>query len=513
MTEEAGTDALVEMRRIGKAFGGVRALDGVPFDLRPGEVHVLAGENGAGKSTLIRILCGVHPEYDGEVRLSGQTVRFRSPHDAFLRGISVIHQEMSLIPTLSVVDNIFLGRERTRGVWLDRAAQAAEARVLLASLGLGLDIRAPVGELPLSVQQMVEVAKAMSIDARVFVMDEPTATLSEPEVNRLFDLIATLKRKGCGIVFITHRMEEVYRIGDRITVLRDGRYVNTARAADLPQRELVRWMVGRELNQQFPVRASGPGRERLRVNGFSVADPQGSQRLVVRDASFTAAAGEIVGFAGLHGSGNGALFRGLFGAYGRLARGDVRLDGAALPVRSPARSLRSGLALLTNDRKAEGLVLGMSVAHNMTLASLRSCSPGGWLRPGAEDAVAERHRETLNIRLRSPRQDVGELSGGNQQKVVLAKWLETRPKVLLLEEPTRGVDVGAKHEIYELMNRWTAEGIAILLITSELTELLALSDRIFVMHRGRISAEFSRADATPEKIGHAAMGEGGEAGG
>lgn len=496
------------MRGIGKSFSGVRVLDDVRFDLLPGEVHVLAGENGAGKSTLIKILCGVHTEYDGEIYLGGEPARLRSPHDAAGRGVSVIHQEMSLINSMTVVDNIFLGREQTRfGMWMEHRSQRERAQALLDQLGIDVDLARPVEEYPVSVRQMVEIAKALAFEARIIVMDEPTSALNDPEVERLFGMIEDLERQGCGIIYISHRMEEIYRIADRITVLRDGKHAGTAAAADLSRQELVRRMVGREITQQFPQRSLRPGGERLRAENFFVPGRSGAKRWVVENVSLSVRAGEILGLAGLRGSGNSELFGGLFGAYGRAVRGNVSLDGSPAPVRSPGRSIARGVALLTNDRKGSGLVMDMNVVHNITLASLKSFSPRCWLRPGEENEAARSLVDTLGIRLASTGQEVDELSGGNQQKVVLGKWLQTRPKVLLLDEPTRGVDIGAKHEIYELMNKWTAEGIAILLITSEMPELLAMSDRIIAMHRGRAVAEFSREEATQEKVLRAAMGE------
>ena len=352
----------------------------------------------------------------------------------------------------------------------------------------------------------MEIAKALAQDARVVVMDEPTSSLSAPEVSKLFQLIADLKRQGCGIVYISHKMEEIERIGDRITVLRDGQYVGTAPAAELPVAKLIGWMVGRESSEQS-ARPSAPAAETLlSVRHFSVnlGGPTGP---VVRDASFTVQHGEIVGIAGLQGSGASELLLGLFGAYGRRAlSGEVQLDGVPLRIHSPADSIRNGVALLTNDRKATGLVLSLSILANATLAALDRVSPGGWRSTRREREMAEPLAAALSLRAASLDLDVGALSGGNQQKVAIAKWLAVHPKLLLLDEPTRGIDIGAKRDIYRLMNQWTSEGKSILLITSELPELLAMSDRIVVMHRGRLTAELSRAQATPQRVLEAAMG-------
>jgi len=490
--------ALLNMTGIGKAFSGVRVLQDVSFDLYQGEVHVLAGENGAGKSTLMKILSGVYDDYAGTIRIENREVRFSSPHAATRHGVAMIHQELSLINSMSVSDNIFLGREVSAGLWLRRDVQDQKARVALRQLGIDIDVHRPVGEYPLSIRQMIEIARALAFDVRILIMDEPTSSLNGPEAARLFEQVKNVK-SNCGIIYITHKLDEIYQLADRITVLRDGKHIITAAAASLPRNELVKKLVGRDLSEQFPARQAKPGHEVLCVKDFSVS------RGRVRDVSFSARAGEIIGFAGLQGSGNSELFHGLFGAYGSSARGTVTVDGKPYVPKTPRRAIHSRLALLTNDRKGDGLVPGMGAAQNITLASVKKISAGGWLREDAERNIALRHRDRLNIRMSVTDQMVNELSGGNQQKVVLAKWLETSPRVLLLDEPTRGVDVGAKHEIYEWMNRWTAEGAVILLITSELPELLALADRIIVMHRGSIRSEYARGEASQEKIIQAAM--------
>lgn len=500
-------EPLVRMRGIAKAFGPVRVLDGVDFTIMPGEVHILAGENGAGKSTLVKILAGIHQPDAGTLEIQGRRAAPRSPLAAAALGIAVIHQELSLIPGLSVLDNLFLGRELTRGPFLDRRQQRAQATASLARLGLVLDLERETGALPLATQQLVEIAKALALQARVIVMDEPTATLNRPDVERLFALIGQLAAAGCGIVYISHKMDEIYRLADRITVLRDGRLAGSAVADEMPESELVRLLVGRPLDGQFPPRQARPGAVRLIVQGLQVPDPAGVAAASVHAASFTAHHGEILGFAGLQGSGASELFHGLAGSYGALPAGTVELDGDDLVIHSPPVAIAQGLALLTSDRKGNGLVLGMGIAANITLAALPTCSPGGWMLPARELAACARQRVALAIRMAGPQQEVGELSGGNQQKVVLGKWLETAPRVLLLDEPTRGVDVGAKREIYALLDRLAAQGTTILLITSELPELLALADRILVLHRGTITAELGRAEATQERIIRAAMGE------
>lgn len=501
------SDLLLEMKGISKSFSGQQVLQDVCFNLRSGETHVLAGENGAGKSTLMRILSGVYPEYEGDILLNGTKRRFRSPQDAARYGISIIHQELSLIPSMTVSDNIFLARERTgRAGWLRFAREEEACGALLDRLGVSARPRVRVGTYSIGVQQSIEVAKALAFNARILVMDEPTSALTEPEVERLFAVMENLKRDGCGIIYISHKMEEIYRVADRITVLRDGRYIGTADRDDLPRDALVKWMIGRTVDEQIHLDSQAPGSVTLELSGFTVPDPGGRPRPAVNGVSFALRQGEIVGLAGLQGSGADVLVNALFGAYGAVTTGEIRIEGNSYRPQSPKHALNHGVGLLSSDRKGEGLVVSMSVIHNISLAALPRLSPGGVLRDGLERDVAERCKEDFGIRVATLTQQVGTLSGGNQQKVALAKCLETLPRVLLLNEPTRGVDVGAKQEIYALMNRWTAAGIAILLITSEMPELLALSDRILAMHQGKITAEFDRGNASPEAVLAASMG-------
>lgn len=499
---------LLRMEHINKSFSGIRVLDDVYFELNPGEVHILAGENGAGKTTLIKILAGVYSDYQGKIYLDDNPVKFKSPHDAASQGISVIHQEMSSINSMTVADNIFLGREMTKArLWMDYQSQHNKAQHLLDQLGIHANMTQSLEDYPLSIRQMIEIAKALVYDARIIIMDEPTSALNDVEVSRLFEMIQELKQRGCSIIYISHRLEEIYRIGDRLSVLRDGRYIGTSKIEDLPPEELIRWMVGRKISQQFPERSFSIGKERLSLKHLFLPDPSGSKNWATEDISLSVQSGEILGIAGLHGSGKSELLNGLFGSHGKSYKGEIKLDDKTFRIHSPRDSIEHGMILLTNDRKGTGLVLSMNVARNISLASLKKFSPWGLIRAPSEEEAAARHVNTFDIRIHSLDQDVSTLSGGNQQKVVLAKWLETQPKVLLLDEPTLGVDVGAKHDIYFLMNQWTAQGLAILLITSELPELLAMSDRIVVMHRGKITAAFSREEATQEKITQAAMGE------
>jgi ribose transport system ATP-binding protein len=503
----ATSPPLVRLTGITKRFGPVTVLRDVHFEGRAGEVHVLAGENGAGKSTLIKILGGVHTDFQGGIELEGRPARPRSPLEANALGVAVIHQELSLIGPMSVGDNIFLGRTPTRAGFVLERKQNEAARHWVRQLGLDLDVRQPVERFPVAIRQMIEIAKALSQNARVIVMDEPTSALNAPEVNKLFGLIQSLKQRGCCIIYITHKMEEIERIADRVTVLRDGQWIGTAPAAELPAPKLIQWMVGRDLGEQFPRRAPHPGPERMRLENFSVYPSGFASRPAVEGVSLSVRAGEVLGLGGLQGSGASELLLGVFGAYGASTRGGFFLENTRRRFTSPRQAVDGGVALLTNDRKATGLVLSLSIVANATLAGLRALSPGGWRRPARERQAAQAATAPMRLRAASLESEVGTLSGGNQQKVALAKWLQTRPRLLLLDEPTRGIDVAAKREIYQLVEQWTAEGIAILLITSEMPELLTLSDRIAVLHRGRITAEYSREQARPEAILAAAMGQ------
>lgn len=488
---------LLRAERISKSFAGVRVLSDVSLDLRAGEVHVLAGENGAGKSTLIKVLAGIHRKHEGTVHLSPGA------------RIAVIHQELSLIDSMSAQDNIFLGREPSCAQWVDRRELRSRALALCRELELDIDVAQPVESFPMSVKNRIEIAKALSQDANILIMDEPTSALTAADREKFFEVLEKLKKRGCGIIYISHKMDEIYRLADRITVLRDGRHIGTELASELPEKKFIQWMIGRELKELLSSRTASLGKVMLRTRGISVSNPitTNGRSWLVKDVSFELRAGEIVGLAGLQGSGNTELLNALFGSFGPRITGQIELNGKPFGARNPAHSIKSGLALLTNDRKHTGLILGMSAKENITLASVAKISPKGWFARDREERLAEKWRRELRIRLRSLDQEAGSLSGGNQQKLALAKWLETKPKVLLLDEPTRGVDVGAKQEIYDLLGRLASEGIAIALISTEMPELLALSDRVLVMHQGRMTAELSRVEATQERVLRAAMGE------
>lgn len=494
------SEYLLEMKAISKSFPGVKVLEDVQFSLRSGELHALMGENGAGKSTLMKILCGIYSKDSGTVTVKGKTEEISSTNVAEALGISIIHQELNLIPYLSVMENIFLGREFTLGKtkFINWRMMRQEAERYLKQLGMEIDPRTIVEELSVGQQQMVEIAKALSIQADILVLDEPTAALTDREIEKLFAVIASLKAKGVGMIYISHRMEEIFRISDRITVLRDGKYIGTKQTKDTNMDELVRMMVGRDIKDRFPKVLLTPGEERLRVEGISL----GSK---LRDISFTVRSGEIVGIAGLMGAGRTEVAKVLFGAEPATA-GKIYISGEERTIRKPMDAIRAGIALVTEDRKQEGLILSLSIRENISLPNLDKLSASGFMKRGKEEILSEETIEKLHIKTPHAEQIVGALSGGNQQKVVIGKWLAAKPKILILDEPTRGVDIGAKKEIYDLMNRLAGEGVAIIMISSELPEVLGMSDRILVMHEGRITAELSREQATQETIMHAATG-------
>jgi len=498
--ETAVTTPLLVMRGITKDYPGVRALDAVTLEVLPGEVHALVGENGAGKSTLMKILAGAVPLDQGEIALAGQPVHITSPQRAQELGISMIYQEFNLVPYLSVAENIYLGREPLQGgVFVDWRRLYSQAAAVLARLGVDLDLRQPVNRLSVAHQQLVEIAKAISQDAKLIVMDEPSATLTEHELASLFALIRSLREAGVSIIYISHRLEEIFSVADRVTVLRDGRLVGTHPVADLDREAIIKMMVGRELVSHRPRAEVAAGKGVLQVRGLSGG--------IVRDVSLEVRAGEIVGLTGLVGAGRTEVARLIFGADPREA-GEVLVEGRVVDIRSPHDAIRCGIGFVTEDRKAQGLVLGMTVRENVTLANLDLLAPWGFVRRQMERQVVAKSVDELHIRTPSMEQVVHNLSGGNQQKVVLAKWLFTQSKVLLFDEPTRGIDVGAKEEIYALMNALTRAGVGILMITSELPEALGMSDRILVMHEGRLAAELGPEEATQERIMHYATGGG-----
>jgi ABC-type sugar transport system ATPase subunit len=497
---------MLEIQAVGKSFPGVRALHDVSFEVARGEVHALVGENGAGKSTLMKILAGVYTDYDGTVLLDGRPLALTGPRDAQDHGIAIIHQDLQLVPELSIAENVFLGREpRTRAGLLDPARMERDARSLLARLDLPLSPKQPVKGLRVGEQQLVEVAKALSLQARLLILDEPTSALSQTEIERLFSVIAALKAHGVTMIYISHKFDEVFRVADRVTVLRDGEYIGTRPIAATDQGELIRMMVGRSLSDLFPKGTVEAGEEVLRVEGLSLAADGRAGGRTLHDVSFALRRGEIVGVAGLMGAGRTELLETIFGVHPpRRVRGRIAVAGRPRRLGSPREAIAAGLAFVTEDRKTQSLILKLSVGHNVTLAALGRFLAWNVIRRRAEREAVRHSIEQLRIKTPSSNVAVDTLSGGNQQKVALAKCLLTRPRVLLLDEPTRGIDVGAKAEIYALIGRLAEGGAGILMASSELPEILAMCDRVLVFCEGRMTAELPRSEATQERIMEAA---------
>ncbi len=481
---------LLRMTGISKSYPGVKALQNVNFDLQQGEVLALLGENGAGKSTLIKILGGAQTPDAGTIEIDGRALKLENPIAARRAGISVIYQEFNLVPALSARENMFLGRENT---WLRAGQEHQRAKELFARLGIPIDPEAPCRSLTTGQQQIVEIAKALAQDARIIVMDEPSAALSPREVDALFVIIGELKRQGISIVYVSHRLNEIFQIADRVTVLRDGKYVGTKPIGELSRGKLIEMMVGRSLEQEFPKVRAAIGPARLSVRHLS-------RGRAVRDVSFDVHAGEVLALTGLIGAGRTETARLIFGADQRDG-GTIALDGQALNIRTPRHAIAAGICLLTEDRKSQGLVLGLPVVENFGLPNMRSFAPWAWLHIGREQSAFAEHTRQLQIKITGPQQRAGTLSGGNQQKIVLAKWLQRHAEVIIFDEPTRGIDVGAKVEIYQLINALAAQGKAILMISSELPEVLGMADRILVMHEGRVTGQITDVkNATQEQI-------------
>lgn len=490
---------VLEIRDISRRFGNTQALDGVSLRLYPGEVHALLGENGAGKSTLIKIMTGVYQPDSGQILLDGRPVYIGSTLAAQRLGIAAIYQEPLMYPDLNVAENIFIAHAG-RGPFVDWGRMYREAEALLAQLDVRLDVRLPARGLSVAAQQTVEIAKALALQVRVLIMDEPTAALSAHEVEQLFAIVRRLRDQGVAILFISHRMEEVFAIADRITVFRDGRLISSAPRAEVTPEQAIRDMAGRSVEQLFPRRHTVRDQVLVEVRDLS---RQGA----FQGISFDVRAGEVLGFAGLVGARRTDVGLALFGI-APADSGTVRIDGQLIRIGNPRQAMRHGIAYVSEDRRSLGLSLPMSIAANITLPTLRRyLNPLGLLRQADEIATAEAYRQRLAIRAPSVAVEVGKLSGGNQQKVMLSKWLNTRPRLLILDEPTRGIDVGAKAEVHQMIDDLAAEGIAIILISSDLPEVLAMSDRVLVMREGRQMAIFSRQEATQERVLAAAMGQ------
>ncbi|TDC13112.1 sugar ABC transporter ATP-binding protein [Streptomyces sp. 8K308] len=495
---------VLQLREVTKSFGSVAAVRDVSLLLEAGRVHALVGENGAGKSTIVKMLAGVHQPDTGAVLLDGRPTRLGEPAAALAAGIAVIYQEPTLFPDLSVAENIFMGRQPTTRLGrIDRAALRAATVRLFERLGVTVDPDRPARGLSIADQQLVEIAKALSVDARVFVMDEPTAALSGVEVERLFAVVRGLCRRGAAVLFISHRFDEVFSLSDDITVLRDGGWVSTDPVTDVTPETVVRRMVGRDIAALFPKEETEPGETVLEVRGLGRAG-------VFHDVGFSVRAGEIVALAGLVGAGRSEVVRAVFGV-DRYDTGEVHVAGRRLAPGSPARAMAAGLALVPEDRRQQGLVMELSIERNATLTRLRHLTRLGLLTGGGERRAAAEWAERLRVRFGRLADPVATLSGGNQQKVVLAKWLATGPRVLIVDEPTRGIDVGTKAEVHRTMSQLAGEGLAVLMVSSELPEVLGMADRVLVMREGRITAELSRDEASEESVMFAATGQRGVA--
>jgi D-xylose transport system ATP-binding protein len=500
---------VLKAEKIVKKFPGVVALKNVSFDLRAGEIHALCGENGAGKSTLIKLLSGIygHGSYGGEFWVNGEPGKFRSLADAERAGIAVIYQELALVNDMTVGENIFLGSEPcTRSGLIDWPRVHREARLLLQKFKVEIDPDVPVAKLGVGQKQLVEIVKALSKNSRILILDEPTAALAEHEVLILLKILRDLRSRGIASIYISHKLDEVFSICDRITVLRDGSSVTTLETAQTNKTEIIRHMVGREITEMFPRHPTKPGAPVLEVENVSVINPHTGKSFLF-EISFLLHAGEVLGIGGLMGAGRTELLMHLFGVWGRRESGTVRLDGRELRGCKPDEIIRRGMVLLSEDRRRYGLILDKTIGFNLSLSSLRNLTSHRLIDQGLEFKKNDYFFQTLRIKAPTMEALAGKLSGGNQQKVVVGKALMTEPRVIFLDEPTRGIDVGAKLEIYEIINQLTDAGKAVVLVSSELPELMGMSDRILMLHEGRIGGEFSRAEATPEKLLAAAMGQ------
>lgn len=486
------------MTDIGKSFPGVRALDGVNLTLRAGEVLAVVGENGAGKSTLLKMLGGIHRPDQGQIAIHGKVRQLRSPVESMRAGIGIIHQELNIAPNLTAVENLFLGQTRGR-LLVQKRKEQQRAQELFDKIGVPVPLNVPCGQLSIAQQQIIEIAKAISQDVELLVMDEPTAPITPQEVTRLFKVINDLKDLGIGIIYVSHRLEEILEIADRVLVLRDGKSVDSSTRSEMTRKRMIESMVGRTIENEFPSRNVEIGEPRLQVAGLNRGE-------LVQNVSFDIHRGEVVGLTGLIGSGRTETARVIFGA-DRAESGSVRLDGVTLRIRNPRQAIRAGICLLTEDRKSQGLHVDFSVRENFGLPNLGRFSRASLVSQGYERSRLQHHLKSLSVRASSTEQAVRTLSGGNQQKIVLAKWLERNADVIIFDEPTRGIDVGAKLEIYQLINQLAADGKSILMISSELTEVLGMSDRILVMHNGHITGEINDvANATQEQIMELAIG-------
>ena len=493
---------LVRMEGIYKSFPGVKALDNVSFDICPGEIHGLLGENGAGKSTLIKILSGAYQPDGGTIELNGRQIQIGSPQSAQQLGIATIYQEFNLIPSLTIAENVFIGREPGRAHFVNWPALRRQTKAITNRLGIDFDPMRLVRSLSVAEQQMVEIARALSMKSQLIIMDEPTSALSENEVKQLFTIMRDLKAQGISTIFITHHLEEALEICDRITVLRDGQLVGSSNAKDVSLDDIIRMMVGRSLSELFQrAGAHDFGDVAIRVRGLSRSgNARDPNAIVLKDINFEVRQGEILGIAGLVGAGRTELARALFGV-DKFSAGEIDIDGRSVRIKSPRDAIRHGLGLVPEDRKQQALFLALAIRPNLSIAALGNLVHwGDFVRARAELEMIEHYRQALNIHMTSPGQRVANLSGGNQQKVVIARWLALKPRVLIVDEPTRGIDVAAKAEVHQLLYELARQGIAVIMISSELPEVLSMSDRIITMREGHLTGEFARAEATEEKL-------------
>ena len=492
---------LLDMKDISKTFGSVQALKGVSLDLYAGEILALMGENGAGKSTLMNILSGSLQPTEGEIYLKGEKVHVSDPITAKKLGIAKIHQELQIVPELSVAENIFLGRWKSKaGPAVDFKGMIEESRKYLEMLDVKVDPAKKLKDLRIGEQQLVEIAKAISLNSEIIVMDEPTSAISEKEAEKLFNIIRRLRGEGKGIIYITHRMEEIFKIADRLTVMRDGQYIGTVRAAETTKDEIIKMMVGRDMSEQYPKDPTEKGEVALEVKELSYTPPEGSFRRSLKNISLYVRHGEVLGIAGLAGAGRSEFFECLAGVHHGETEGHIYIEGKEVSIKTPSDAIKAGISFATEDRKGTGLVLSRSIGENMSLPLLKKFSPMFFMKTSEEKNIWQKQMETLRIKAPGAKTPASSLSGGNQQKVVLAKWLMTEPKILLLDEPTRGIDVGAKAEIYQLINNLAKQGMAIIVVSSELPEVIGISDRIVTFCEGELTGEFLQKDATQEKL-------------
>lgn len=494
------TEAILNINKLTKSFPGVIALNNISFSLKKGEVHVLLGENGAGKSTLVKILSGAYTKDSGEIIFDGNIIDIKNPKHAQEIGIGVIYQELNLIPHLTVAENIFLGREFSHSLGVIKAKKIfEESKKILSELNVDINPNTLVSTLGTAQQQMIEIARALSLDSKILIMDEPTSSLTKNEIQTLFLTIRKLKEKGVSIIYISHRLEEIFEIGDSVTVLRDGNFVGTKFITETDQDELIKMMVNRDLKEHYPKKKFEVGKELLKVENLSTDD-------FLKNISFRLNAGEVLGIYGLLGSGRTELARTIFGA-DSFEKGDVYINEKPTQINSPAKAIKEGIGFLTEDRKTQGLILDLSVKENISITSLDELTSFGVIKSKEELQISDKYISELKIKTTGSNQDVRSLSGGNQQKVVFAKWLTTDTKIFIFDEPTRGIDVGAKQEIYELMKKLTRNGCGIIMISSELPEVLGMSDRVLVMHNGKITDEFDNINLSQEVILSSAVGE------